>query len=490
MIGNAHPDPAQPVERFYHDLILAAPDAMLAVEAGAGYLFLANAAAAALLGYDSGELARLGPDDILDPADLARLPAIWRQLDETGTWRGEWRLRHQVGATIVAEASVSRLLLGGRVIYQVVLRDLHAWNETTQHLLRCETQLVEAQQLARLGIWEWDAVEDRVTWSIELYRIFGVRPEDGPLTYQGVLERVHPTDRAHLEETVAAARRAAGSYVCEHRIIRPNGEVRCLQSRGTVVLDAAGQTVRMHGTGQDITERRQAEEALRQRERELRALLEQAPDLILRFDRDLRLVYVNPAVERAIGQPAGDLLGKTTEEAGLAPGRLPAWPLTLQQVFRLGHEQMLEVPVPGDGAERQYQVRLTPVFGQDGSVESVLCVARDISERRRADEEREQLFRELLEREARLRDMVEQILLGQASQRRREQGSSRLESLSPQEREILRLLAAGSTNQQIGRTLGLSTGTVRNKVSRLLPKLDAVDRTQAAARAVEWGLLD
>lgn len=490
MTGHVSSDSLHQVEGFYRDLIQAAPDAVLVVEARARQFLFLNAAAERLLGYARDELLRMRPRDILDPSELDRLPTIRRQVEVTGAWRGEWRLRHKDGTIMAVEATATRLQVGGRTLYQGLFRDIRAWKQTGQDLLRREAQLAEAQHLARLGSWEWDVAEDCVTWSAELYRIWGVRPEDGPLTYQNVLNLVHPDDRAQLAETIDAAFRAAEPYVREHRIVRPDGEVRYLQSRGAVVLDAAGQTVRMHGTGQDITERKQAEETLRRREQELRALLEQAPDIIMRFDRNLRLVYVNPAVERAVGRRADDLIGKTTEEAALAPARLPAWDLTLRQVLRMGHEQMLEVPVPGDGAARLYQARLTPVFGSDGHVESVLCIARDITDQRRADEERERLFRELMEREARLRDMVEQILLGQADQRRREHGAAFLEQLTPQEREILRLLANGSTNQQIGGILGLSAGTVRNKISRLLPKLGASDRTHAVARAVEWGLLD
>jgi PAS domain S-box-containing protein len=233
----------------------------------------------------------------------------------------------------------------------------------------------------------------------------------------------------------------------------------------------------------------ESNQALRRHAGEFRALVETAPDSILHFDHDLRLIYVNPAGERLRGRPASQLIGKTTQEAGLAAAQVPGWDLALRQVFRTGRELMVEVPgrLPS-GEEGRYQARLTPMLGADGTVTSVISIARDVSDRTRADHERERLYQELMEREGRLREMVEQILLHQTADRRRVEGSLELQQLTSRELEILHFLAKGRTNQQIGLEMGLASGTVRNHVSRLLAKLGAVSRTQAAILAVEWGL--
>lgn len=245
------------------------------------------------------------------------------------------------------------------------------------------------------------------------------------------------------------------------------------------------------GVAVDVTERRRAEDALRKREQEFRSLVEHATDSIIHFDRDGRVLYINPAGERLRGRPASGLIGKTFQETGILAAKVPGWELTLKQVFRTGREVMLEVPgrLPS-GEEGLYQARLTPVFGEDGAVESVISIARDISDRKRAQDEQARLFKELLEREERLRVMVGEILDNQADRRRRDRGEAELRLLTPREGEILRHVAAGLTNQQIGRAMGLSAGTVRNHISRMLPKLGAIDRTQAAALAGDWGLLD
>jgi DNA-binding NarL/FixJ family response regulator len=129
-------------------------------------------------------------------------------------------------------------------------------------------------------------------------------------------------------------------------------------------------------------------------------------------------------------------------------------------------------------------------LNSDGWVNSVLAIGRDMTEHHQIDAERAQLYRELLERDARVSELVERMLL-----RRVDPGADPIvgsplaEQFSKRERQILRLLARGLTNQQIGTELALSLGTVKNYVANMLPRLSAVDRTQAAVRAAELGLL-
>jgi PAS domain S-box-containing protein len=126
-----------------------------------------------------------------------------------------------------------------------------------------ERQLAEAQRLAALGIWEWDIPSDRVTWSEELYRIYGVTPETFGASYEGFLDCVHPEDREQTHAIIQHSFATGEPFDFEHRIVCPDGSVRTLHARGRVVMDAQGRAVRMYGTGQDVTERRELEEQLR-----------------------------------------------------------------------------------------------------------------------------------------------------------------------------------------------------------------------------------
>ena len=169
------------------------------------------------------------------------------------------------------------------------------------HLEKSERLLREAQQLARLGSWEWDVASDTVVWSEELYRIYGVTPGTFTATYEGFLERLHPDDRERVREIVGRAYRTGEPFEYEHRVVSPDGVVRLLHSRGRVETDDAGRVVRMMGTGQDVTELRRTADALMAAQRRYRALFEQSLAGVYRTTPEGRILEANEAVARMLG---------------------------------------------------------------------------------------------------------------------------------------------------------------------------------------------
>ena len=133
-----------------------------------------------------------------------------------------------------------------------------------EKLKRSEARLAEAQQVARVGSWEWDVITKKVIWSDEEYRLFGFAPGERAATYDLYLSCVHPDFRKDAVEwikTVIANKKSSG---LDLRIVRPDGEERILRSCADVVLDETGGVVRVVGTSQDITEQRQIEAELLQ----------------------------------------------------------------------------------------------------------------------------------------------------------------------------------------------------------------------------------
>jgi PAS domain S-box-containing protein len=133
----------------------------------------------------------------------------------------------------------------------------------SRDLLESNARLEQAQRLVHMGYYEWNLVTGRVTWSAELHRIYGLPPQDGPIDMAMVGEMIHPDDRERVFREADEAVRSGVSAAAEHRIVRPDGEVRTVHGLGTVKRDAAGLACEMFGTVQDITDRKRAEEALR-----------------------------------------------------------------------------------------------------------------------------------------------------------------------------------------------------------------------------------
>jgi diguanylate cyclase (GGDEF)-like protein/PAS domain S-box-containing protein len=135
--------------------------------------------------------------------------------------------------------------------------------EAEDKLRRNQMQLAEAQRLASVGSWEWDIRADRIEWSDELYRIFGLDPQDFEATYEGYRRYVHADDVKPLDDAVRNAIDQRQTFTTEHRIIRPDGTVRVLRALGKVVVDDADTVTGMIGSAQDITERKGLEERLK-----------------------------------------------------------------------------------------------------------------------------------------------------------------------------------------------------------------------------------
>jgi|GEM_PF-1634146 len=131
---------------------------------------------------------------------------------------------------------------------------------TRLHLL--ERQFAQIQRLAQFGSWEWDVVTGVLTWSDELYRIAGMVPRESLQTYETVLGLIHPDDRDIVDQDVRRAIADRASFAVDHRLVRPDGEIRWLHSRGDVVLDGDGDTQRVYGVAIDITERKRADQFL------------------------------------------------------------------------------------------------------------------------------------------------------------------------------------------------------------------------------------
>ena len=145
-----------------------------------------------------------------------------------------------------------------------------------------------------------------------------------------------------------------------------------------------GKLLRIYGL--DITERKKSEEDLRKREESFRALAENSPDIIERFDEEIRHVYVNPLAAKLHGISAEALIGKTNQEIGVPEHYCRFWKERIQTVFQTSQTIEEENEFPTTGGKRIYQSRFVPEMAKDGTVTSVLMVSRDVTDRKQAEE--------------------------------------------------------------------------------------------------------
>ncbi|MGO9180543.1 MAG: PAS domain S-box protein, partial [Candidatus Limnocylindrales bacterium] len=173
-------------------------------------------------------------------------------------------------------------------------------------LRRSERNLAEAQRIAHIGSWEFDALTDRAQRSDELHRILGVEPGAISGESEAFYAFVHPDDRARVQASEQAAIEGRGRHDLDFRIVRPDGNVRIVHEVGDVIRDAQGAAVRITGTVEDVTER-VAAEAERNR---LAAAVEQTSDSVVITDLAGTIEYANPAFESISGYRRDGVIGQ------------------------------------------------------------------------------------------------------------------------------------------------------------------------------------
>ncbi|MCK5660213.1 MAG: PAS domain S-box protein, partial [Methanosarcinales archaeon] len=144
----------------------------------------------------------------------------------------------------------------------VTLHDITKRKQAEDALKKSEQRLLRAQEVAHVGDWENDLETDIITWSDELYRIYGFEPAD-ELKLETVLAGMHPEDRDLVKETLAGWAENGVGEPFEYRVLRPDGSIRYVYSPTDAVCDSTGKVVKLYGVSLDITERKRAEEALK-----------------------------------------------------------------------------------------------------------------------------------------------------------------------------------------------------------------------------------
>ena len=257
--------------------------------------------------------------------------------------------------------------------------------------------LEEAQRLADLGSWMWDIEEGRVTWSDQLYQIYGVRRGDFAGTLDDFVRRIHEDDRATVREEVARALQSGQGFRIKERIMRPSGEMRYLQSCGEVVKDDNGKPIKMLGICQDVTERTKAENALRDSEEQHRLLVKSVTDYaIFMLDARGAVVSWNAGAERIKQYSAEEIIGRHFSTFYTPEDRARDEPdRALKAAAQHGRYEAEGWRMRKDGTRLWSTVVLDAIHDDDGRLIGFAKITRDITERREAQIELEKTREQL-----------------------------------------------------------------------------------------------
>lgn len=173
-----------------------------------------------------------------------------------------------------------------------------------------ETNLRQAESMAKLGYWNSNLITGQVKWSEETWRILGYEPEKHTASMALMLARVHPEDRQRVEQAIADSAQKCRPYFCEFRVVLPSGIIRQVRDHGEPSGPPGQPPTRAFGVLMDITEQKLAEEELRRYEN----IIANTPDGVAFLDREYRYRIINPVYEKYSGRPREKLIGHTVAE--------------------------------------------------------------------------------------------------------------------------------------------------------------------------------
>ena len=229
-----------------------------------------------LLGYEPEEIIGKSPFDLILPDEAVKITAVFKDAIEKGESivALENINLHKDGRHIILETSGVPFFdeVGNVVGYRGIDRDITVRRKMEKTLKKKEKNLKEAQQIANLGSWEWDIVNNKLLWSDQMYRIFGLTPLVTKISSDFFLTFVHPEDKDIVTKSVDTAFNKKIFIPHVYRIIRSTGETRTVKALGKIVTGENSKPVRIIGTLQDITEFRDMEMSLKKRYREMRFL--------------------------------------------------------------------------------------------------------------------------------------------------------------------------------------------------------------------------
>jgi PAS domain S-box-containing protein len=363
-----------------------------------------NPAACAVLERSKASLVGLAFCDLVHPDDRERALIPGRAPAEPGR-RVVQRLVRPDGRALWLDCSVDPIELGDGKAWLVAGSDVTERKQLEEDLRRSRANLAEAQRIAGVGAWEWEIATDRVSWSDEFFRICGLDLARVEPSYERYIAMLHPDDRDAARDTAAAAVQAPqvrAPFQTELRLIRPDGDVRALWTSGRVDVDDTGRAVRMYGIVQDVTDRRRAEQALRESEQRFRNLCTQAPVMLMAFNPDGRVRDVSNHWLSAMGYARDDVVGHEGWDF-IAPESRARLRHCIEENQRNGRTVIQNLPlrvVRKDGTALDVLSTSVGEIGDDGESKGAICVMINLSELQRAEQalrESEERYRALVE---------------------------------------------------------------------------------------------
>ncbi|MEJ2740678.1 MAG: PAS domain S-box protein, partial [Dehalococcoidia bacterium] len=257
-----------------------------------------------------------------------------------------------------------------------------------KELRESRTRLAEAQHIAHIGSWELDIGSNTMAWSDEVYRIFNMRPRKLKITHEAFVSNIHRDDREMVRKSYDESVKTKTPYNIVYRLLLKGGSLKYVNEKCETYYNEKGKPVRSIGTVQDITERRQVEDARKASEEKLRQMFESITDGITVVGMDFKIIQLNQATVRMHGYASKkELMGRNAFEL-IAEKDHAQISGHMQRLLKDGFIKNVEYTfLTRDGKEFPAELSAALLKDSQGNNEGFITVAKDITERKTMEEQ-------------------------------------------------------------------------------------------------------
>lgn len=254
--------------------------------------------------------------------------------------------------------------------------------EKTEDLLNEKQKLAQAQKLAHIGSWDWSIIDNIFNCSEELFRIFGIDPNERSISYKEFIDFSHFEDRENVIKEINRALKEHKSFEFVHRIICKQGTIKYLHTRGELVFDKEGNVVKINGTEQDITQRKK-EEQLEQ----LASVAIKSFNAVTIADKEGRIEWVNEGFTKLFGYSLEEVKGtygeilRKGEKTGLSPEN-EFYNTLIKEKKPISYQNK---NYSKTGEEYWVLTSLTPLINEKGEIEKIISIDSDITKQKKAE---------------------------------------------------------------------------------------------------------
>ncbi|MBF0556325.1 MAG: PAS domain S-box protein [Nitrospirae bacterium] len=376
-------------EQKFRIIFEKAPIGVAITEADTGNFVQVNEEYCYIIGYSCEELTCRTFQDVTHRDDVQRqLDGLERlHRGEISVFSMEKRYIHKSNKIIwVTATSVPLDIRSNHPEFNLTLvEDITYKKEIAAALKERELDVIEAQAKAHFGTWTRDIDSQESKWSLELYNIWGVDPKQGPLLYPALRDHIHPEDLRRFDDAVRESIELCKPYELEIRICRPDKTEKIIHIIGEPALDAAGKVVKLRGSNQDITERKNLEAKLEEVRAQLQSIIDSTTAVVFLKDLQGRYLFINSHYETLFHVTKEGVVGMTDYDI---------FPKELADNFRANDKEVEKKRVPinfdervlhDDGLHTYISIKF-PLFDTKGKLYGVCGIATDITERKRMEE--------------------------------------------------------------------------------------------------------